>query len=134
MVVLLSQLDVLCDGLGHAIEDALQIVKLARLLYLDKNDFALGVSGLNVHTVEFVVFNLLVALAFQNLDNRHFLVQQHGHETFEHPEVGFVAQHALGSPVESDIFIHKTRMSDYNGTKIEKKDETAKKNYRKSSA
>ena len=111
LIILLSQLDVLCDGLGHAVQDALQVVELACLLYLHKNYFTLGVASLDVHAVEFVIFNSLVPLAFQNLDNRHFLVEQYGHQSFEYPEVCLVAQHTLGCPVKSNVFIHKTLIS-----------------------
>ena len=83
------------DGLGNAEEDALQIVYLARVLHFDDDDFILAVARLDVHTVEFVVFTLLIALAFQYLDDADRLAQQHGEETFEHAEVGFVAQQAV---------------------------------------
>ena len=86
-----SQLDMLRDGLGNAEEDALQIVYLTRVLHLDDDDFILTIARLDVHTVEFVVFTLLVALAFQYLDDADRLAQQHGEETFEHAEVGLVA-------------------------------------------
>ena len=100
-----SQLDMLRDGLGNAEEDALQIVYLARVLHLDDNDFILTVARLDVHTVELIVFTLLVALAFQYLDNADRLAQQHGEEAFEHAEVGFVAQQALHRPVKTYISV-----------------------------
>ena len=86
-----SQFNMLRDGLGNAEEDALQVVYLARVLHLDDDDFILAVACLDVHTVEFVIFTLLVALAFQYLDDADRLAQQHGEETFEHAEVGLVA-------------------------------------------
>ena len=86
-----SQLNMLRDGFGNAEEDALQIVYLTRVLHLDDDDFVLTVARFDVHAVEFVVFALLVALAFQYLDDADRLAQQHGEETFEHAEVGFVA-------------------------------------------
>ena len=57
------------DGLGNAEEDALQVVYLARVLHLDDDDFILTIARLDVHTVELIVFTLLVALAFQYLDD-----------------------------------------------------------------
>ena len=106
LIVFLAQFDVLCDGFGHAIEDALQVIKLTRLLNFNEDDLAFGIQRLDVHTVKFVVLVTLIAFAFQNLYDGHFLVQKHGHQSFEHTEVGLVAQHALGCPVETYVLIH----------------------------
>ena len=106
LVVLVAQPDVLRDGLRHAVEDALQVVQLARLLDLDEDDLALRVARLDVHAVELVVGRLLVALALEQLHDGHLLVEQHRHQSLQHGVVSLVAQHALGCPVKSDILFH----------------------------
>ena len=52
------------DGARHAIEDALKVVQLARLLYLDDDDFTLAVLGFDVNAVELVGGILLVCSRF----------------------------------------------------------------------
>ena len=106
LVVLVAQLHVLRDGLSHPIEDALQVIQLARLLYLHQDDFTLGVASLDVYAVELVVFLLLVAFALQKFHNGHLLVEQHRHQTFQHGEVRLVAKHAFRCPVKPYILIH----------------------------
>ena len=96
------------DGARHAIKDALKVVQLARLLYLDDDDFTLAVLGFDVNAVELVLRVVLVALAFQQFHDVDRLVEEHGNQAFEHAEVSLVAQHTLRSPVESDesVVVH----------------------------
>jgi len=70
-----SQFDMLRDGLGNAEEDAFQIIYFARVLHLYDDDFILAITRLDIHTVELLVFTLLIALAFQYLDDADRLAQ-----------------------------------------------------------
>ena len=93
------------DGLGHAVEDTLQVIQLPRVLYLDDDDLALAVAGLDIHPVELVTLRELVALALQQFHDGDGLTQEHGEETLQHAEVGLLAQQALDGPVETDISV-----------------------------
>ena len=44
------------DGLGHAVENAFQIINLPRVLHLHEYDFSLAFFGLDVPAVELVGF------------------------------------------------------------------------------
>ena len=128
-----AQLDVLRDGLGRAVENALQIVELARQLYLDDEYLATVVLGFDVYTVELVVGSVLIALALQQLHNVDGLAQQDGHQTLKHAEVGLVAKHAFHGPVESYIFVvcvHSVVVCTSNAAKVQLFFVTAKKNGR----
>ena len=63
------------DGFGHSIEYALEIIKFARLLYFHDDNISFGIFGLDVNSVVLVVLCIWVALAFENFDDFHFLVQ-----------------------------------------------------------
>ena len=97
--------DMLSDGLGYAIEHTLEIVKLAALLYLNKDNLTLGVLGLDVNAIELVILVLLVRLALQQLHDGHLLTDKDGNKTLEDGEVGLIAKHVLRSPVKSDVFV-----------------------------
>ena len=125
MVILVAKLDMLRDGLGNTVEDALQVVELARLLDLHEDNLTLGVLGLDVNAVELVVDIILIAFTLQNLVNLHLLFKEHGHETLQHCEICFVAQHTLGSPIESDVLVHINTLY-IPAAKIWKKNEAAK--------
>ena len=74
------------------------------------DDLVLAVRGLDVNTVEFVAFALLVALALKEFHNLNFFLEKHGEEPLEDLEVGLVAQDVLCGPVESDkavVGVHK---------------------------
>ncbi len=103
--VKVSQFDMLCDGFCYTEKDTFQIINLAGVLNFHNNDFVLTVAGLDVHTVEFIAFTLLVTLAFQYLHDMDGFAQQHGKETFENTEVGLVAQQSFHRPVKTYIFI-----------------------------
>ena len=105
LAIRVAQVDVLRDGLGHAVEDTLQVIQLPRVLYLDDDDLALAVAGLDIHPVELVTLRELVALALQQFHDGDGLTQEHGEETFQHAEVGLLAQQALDGPVETDISV-----------------------------
>ena len=105
LVVLVANLDVLGDGLGNSVEHTLQVVQLTSELNLNDDDFSLAVPCLDVHSVELGVARLLVALALQQLIDDNLFAEQHRDESFQHCKVGFVAQHALHSPVKSYVFI-----------------------------
>ena len=70
-----SQFDMFCDGFGYTEEDTFQIVYFPCVLHFHDDDFVLAVPCLDVHTVEFVVFLLLVAFAFQYFNDADRLVQ-----------------------------------------------------------
>ena len=79
------------DGLGHAVENAFQIINLPRVLHLHEYDFSLAVLGLDVHAVELVCFGQLVALTFQYFHDLRLVLEEYGEQPFQHGEVGFVA-------------------------------------------
>ena len=106
LVVLVAQSHMLRDGLGNAVENALQIVELTRLLNLHQDNLALRVPGFDVDAVELVVLSFLIAFALKQLHNGHLLVEQHRHQPFQHRKVGLVAQHAFRRPVKSYVLIH----------------------------
>ena len=106
LIVFLTEIDVLRDSLCNAINNTMEIVQLSRLLNLHKDDFVLGILGFDVNAVELVVGVVLVALAFQNLNYLHLLIQKDRHQALQNAEVGLVSQHTLGSPVKTDIFVH----------------------------
>ena len=93
------------DGLGDTVEDALQVVQLAGVLYLDDDDFALAVLGFDVHTVELVVLCLLVAFAFEYFQYMDGFSKEYGQKTFEHAEIRFLAEQTFDCPVKSDILV-----------------------------
>ena len=93
------------DGFRYSIEDAFQIIQLARVLNLYDDNFILAVACLDVHTIELIRSRLLVALAFKNLDDIDFFSQKNGEETFQHTEVRFLSQKAFDGPVETDVFV-----------------------------
>ena len=74
-------------------------------MYLNNYNLTLAVDGLYVHTVELVVAGILVAFALQYLVNGYLLAEKYGKQTFKHTEIGLVAEHPLGSPVESYEFV-----------------------------
>ena len=91
LIVRFTQRDMLSDSLGNAIKNPLQIIKFAGILYLDNDDLVLTVTGLDVHTVEFIFSGQLIAFTLQNFQNSDFLTQKHGEETFKHVEVCLLA-------------------------------------------
>ena len=48
------EVDMLRDGLRHAIKDTLQIIEFARVLHLDDYDLPLAVAGLDIHPIELI--------------------------------------------------------------------------------
>ena len=105
LVVLVAELYVLGDGLCHTVEYALQIVEFPCELYLHDDDFALGVLRFHIDAVELVVEGVLVAFTFEYLVDMYLLVQKYCDESLKHAEVGFIAEHTLGCPVEAYIFV-----------------------------
>ena len=101
----LAERDMLRDGFCRAIEQAFQVVNLTGVLHLDDDDVSLAVLGFDVHTVELVVFVLLVAFAFQNFDNLGLVIEKHGEESLQHAEVGFVAEQPFDGPIEADVVV-----------------------------
>ena len=94
---------VVCNDFGDAVEDALEVVSFASELHFDDDVLAFAVASHHVHAVVLVGRGLLVAFAFKYFFDGHFFAYEHGHQPFEDVEVGLVAKHALGSPVESYI-------------------------------
>ena len=80
--IILSQMKMLGDGLRHAIEHTFQIIKLAGILDLDKDDISLCVLSLDIHPIEFIISVLLVPLTLQYLLNLDLLAQEHGKKAF----------------------------------------------------
>ena len=63
--IVAASVHVLGNGLGHAIEHPLQIVKFTALLDLHNDNLATGVLRLDVDTVELVVHMILIRFALQ---------------------------------------------------------------------
>ena len=77
----------------------------------------LAVLGLDIHAVEFIGVRFLIRFAFKKLDYLHILVQEHGDQPFENPEVAFIPEHMFHSPVKADICIllrHKYVISQFS--------------------
>ena len=91
MIVCLAQRDMLGDGFGHSVKNAFQIVKFARVLYLDDDDFVFTVARFDVYAVEFIVSSQLVTFAFEYFHDSHFFPQEYGEETFENTKVCLLA-------------------------------------------
>ena len=47
-------MDMLRDGLRHAIKDTLQIIEFSGVLHLDDYDLPLAVASLDIHPVELI--------------------------------------------------------------------------------
>ena len=105
LVVFVAQVDVFGDGFRNAVEDAFEVVDFARQLDFHNDDFFLAVSRLDVHAVELVGRVILVALAFENLQDMDGLSEQHGEEAFEDGEVLLVAENFLRGPVKADVSV-----------------------------
>ena len=54
LIIGVAQVDMLRDGLRHAIKDTLQVIEFARVLDLDDYDLPLAVSSLDIHPVELI--------------------------------------------------------------------------------
>ena len=104
-VVAVAQGNVFGDGFGHSIENTFQVIQLAGVLHFHNNDFPFAVKRFDIHAVELVFSGLLVALAFQQFEDGHFLVQEHSEEAFQYAEVSFLTKEALYCPVEADVFV-----------------------------
>jgi hypothetical protein len=101
-------MDMLGDGFGDTVEQTLKEVQFACLLDFYKHNLAARRAGFDVDTVEFVILRRLVRFAFENLHDFHLLADKYGNQSFEYGEIGLVAQHALGRPIETyvSVFIH----------------------------
>ena len=108
LVVVIAQVDVLRDGLGHPVEHPVEVVQLVIVLHLDDEQAAQAVLDQHVGAVELVGRVLLVAFALQETDNAQVLAQQGGEETFQHDVIALVAQQAFHRPVESDQVLFHT--------------------------
>ena len=107
LLVGVAQVNMLGDGLGHAIEDALQVVQLTGVLYFHDDDVALAILGLDVNPVELVVLSLLVPLALKNLDNLDGLIEKYGQESLQDTKVGLLSEQPLDGPVETYVLVSK---------------------------
>ena len=118
------------DGLGHAVKYAFQIINLPRVLHLHEYDFAFAVLGFDVHAVELVGLGQLVPFTFQYFHDLRLVLEEHCEQSFQHGEVGLVAQQPLDGPVESYVSVfelaHKIFILGYYAN-------TKKRNYRKKS-
>ena len=123
LVVLVAQLNVFGDGLRHAVEDALQVVELPRELYLDDDDFSLGVLSLHIDAVELVIEGVLVSFTLENFFDVYLFIEQYRDKSLQHAEVCLVAEHALGGPVEAYILVlcHSVLFVWYLSAKIRNK-------------
>ena len=78
LVITITQRDMLGNGFRHTIEDTFQESQFTSVLHLHNDDLSFAVFSLYVYPVEFVVKGLLVAFAFQQFDDLHLFIQQHG--------------------------------------------------------
>ena len=93
------------DRFSNTIQHPFQIIQFTCLLYLYKNDLILAITCFDVNAVVLVVYIILVAFALQDFDDMNRLIEKNGYQSFKNSKVGFVTQHALGSPVKTDIFV-----------------------------
>ena len=103
--VAITAADVFGNGLCHTVDHALQVIELARLLNLNKDNLALRVLGLDIYAVILVILSLLVRLGVQQLHDGHFLLHQHRDQSLENGKVSLITKHVLRSPVESDVSV-----------------------------
>ena len=89
------------NGLCHAVEYTFQIMHFARVLNFYDDNIALAVFGLDIHAVELIIFSLLVAFTFQDLNDFDRFTNEHGEEPLKDIEVGLLSQQAFDSPVEA---------------------------------
>ena len=103
LVILATQVNMLGNRLGYAIEYTLEIIELASLLDLNDDNLILGISGLDVNAIELVVLILLITLTLQDLHDFYLFIEQHSHQALENIEVRLVAKHTLHCPIKSYI-------------------------------
>ena len=106
LVVIIAQTDIVCDHLGNSIEHTVEIGMFTGILYLKDDEFSLLIFCQDIHSVEFIILGLLIALTIQESVNLEFLVQQRTHKAFQHGIVCLVAKQAFHRPVKSDIICH----------------------------
>ena len=106
LVVIIAQTDIVCDHLGNSIEHTVEISMFTGILYLKDDEFSLLIFCQDIHSVEFIILGLLIALTIQESVNLEFLVQQRTHKAFQHSIVCLVAKQAFHRPVKSDIICH----------------------------
>ena len=106
LVVIIAQTDIVCDHLGNSIEHTVEIGMFPGILYLEDDEFSLLIFCQDIHSVEFIILGLLIALTIQESVDLEFLVQQRTHKAFQHGIVCLVAKQALHRPVKSDIICH----------------------------
>ena len=108
LVIGISQVDVFGDGLRHAVEHPVEIVKLPVVLHLDDEKPPPCVLHEDVGTVELVGRVFLVRLAFQEATDAKVFAQQGGKEAFKHHVVALVAKQTFHGPIEADkVVFHK---------------------------
>ena len=77
-VVAFAQRDMLGNGFGHPIENALQIIQLPRILNFYDNNFSFAVLCFNIYPIEFIIGSKLIAFAFEYFYYLDLFVQQYG--------------------------------------------------------
>ena len=110
VLIPLSTVDVFRHQLRHAEQHTLEIGILIVVLHLDEYQFPFGIQGQQIHTVILVELVFLIAFALQQLADGDFLIQKRGQQSFQHTEIGLVAQQALHRPIKTDIVCHKRRL------------------------
>ena len=105
LVVHLAYLDMFGDGFRHSVEHSLEEIKLSRELHLDDYYFSLVILGLDIDTVILVAGTLLIALALKQFLYLHNLACKNCYQSFQHGEVGLVAQHSLHCPVKTYVLV-----------------------------
>ena len=60
----ISKINMLRNSFSHTIEHTFQIIQFTCILDFYYNDIALAVFGLDINSIELVVFSLLVTFAF----------------------------------------------------------------------
>ena len=89
------------NSLSHTIEYTFQIIQFTCILDFYYNDIALAIFGLDVNSIELVVFSLLVTFAFQYVNDFDWFPYKYGKETLQNAKISLLTQQSFYSPIKA---------------------------------
>ena len=101
----LSNSHIFCYGFGCSKKHSHKIIQFSRVLNLYNNMFALRIFSIQINSVKFVIFFLLVAFAFQKPFDFDILFQKFRKKAFEDVKIFFITQYFFGCPIETDMLL-----------------------------